>query len=116
MKISRTHKLVLLAALLIAAGSTIFLLATKKPAPPKNGLSYNCYQTGNGWGYDVLVNDHIVIHQPVIPGAQGTNGFSTEQAAGDDAKSVIEKIKSGEFPLFQHQHLQRPGVLRTQSK
>ena len=115
MTISRTHKLVLLAALLFAAGSTIFLLAIK-PASPKNGLSYNCFKTATGWGYDVLVNDHIIIHQPVIPGAQGTNGFSTEQAAGDDAKSVIEKIKSGEYPLFQHQHLQRPGVLRAQSE
>jgi hypothetical protein len=115
MTFSRTHKLVLLVAILIAAGSTVFLLAVK-PASPKKGLSYNCFKTEKGWGYDVLVNDRIIIHQPFIPGAQGTNGFSTEEAAGDDAKSVIEKIKSGEYPLFQHQQLQRPGVLRTQSK
>jgi len=115
MTISKKHKLVLLAAILFAAGSTVFMLAVK-PAPPKNGLSYNVFNTGKGWGYDVLVNDHIIIHQPFIPGASGTNGFSTEEAAGNDAKSVIEKIKSGEFPLFQHQQLQRPGVLRTQSK
>ena len=115
MTISKKHKLVLLVALLFAAGSTIFLLAVK-PASPKNGLSYNCFKTEKGWGYDVLVDDRIIIHQPFIPGVSGTNGFSTEQAAGDDAKSVIEKIKSGEYPLFQHQQLQRPGVLRTQSK
>lgn len=116
MTISKRHKLVLLVALLFAAGSTIFLLAKKPAASPQKGLSYNCFKTETGWGYDVLINDQIVIHQPVIPGAQGTSGFSTEQAAGNDAKSVIEKIKSGEFPLFQHQHLQRPGVLRAQSK
>lgn len=113
--ISRKHKLVLLAALLFAAGSTIFLLAIR-PVSPKQGVSYTCFKTEQGWGYDVLVNERIVIHQPVIPGVSGTSGFSTEQAAATDAKSVIESIKSGEHPLFQHQSEQRPSVLRTQSK
>ena len=115
MTISRKHKLVLLVAILIAAGSTIFLLAIK-PAPSAKGLSYNCFKTEHGWGYDVLANDRIIIHQPFIPGASGVNGFSTEKEASADAQSVIEKIKSGEFPLFNHQQLQRPGVSRTQSK
>lgn len=114
MTISRTHKLVLLAAILIAAGSTIFLLAIK-PAPSQ-GLSYNCFKTEHGWGYDVMANDRIIIHQPFIPGKSGVNGFSTEKEAGADAQIVIEKIKSGEFPLLNHQQLQRPGVSRTQSK
>ena len=115
MIISKKHKLVLLVAILFAAGSTIFLLAIK-PAPARKGLSYNCFKTEQGWGYDVLVNDQILIHQPFIPGKSGVNGFSTEQEAGADAQNVIEKIKSGEFPLVNHQQLQRPAVSRTQSK
>jgi hypothetical protein len=115
MIISKKHKLVLLVAILFAAGSTIFLLAIK-PAPTSKGLSYNCFKTEQGWGYDVLVNDRIIIHQPFIPGKSGVNGFSTEQEAGADAQNVIEKIKSGEFPLVNHQQLQRPAVSRTQSK
>jgi hypothetical protein len=115
MIISKKHKLVLLVAILFAAGSTIFLLAIK-PAPAPKGLSYNCFKTEQGWGYDVLVNDQILIHQPFIPGKSGVNGFSTEQEAGADAQNVIEKIKSGEFPLVNHQQLQRPAVSRTQSK
>jgi hypothetical protein len=114
MTISRKHKLVLLVAILFAAGSTIFLLA-KKPAP-RQGLSYSCFKTEHGWGYDVLVNDTIIIHQPFIPGKSGFNGFNTQQEAGADAQSVIEKIKSQEFPLVNHQQLQRPAVSRTQSK
>jgi hypothetical protein len=115
MTISRKHKLVLLAAILFAASSTIFLLAIK-PAPTREGLSYNCFKTEHGWGYDVLVNDTIIIHQPFIPGKSGFNGFSTKQEAGADAQNVIEKIKSQEFPLVNHQQLQRPAVSRTQSK
>ena len=115
MIISKKHKLVLLVAILFAAGSTIFLLAIKPP-PAQKGLSYNCFKTEQGWGYDVLVNNQILIHQPFIPGKSGVNGFSTEQEAGADAQNVIEKIKSGEFPLVNHQQLQRPAVSRTQSK
>jgi hypothetical protein len=115
MTISKTHKLVLLVAILFAAGSTIFLLAIK-PAPSPKGLSYNCFKTEHGWGYDVLANDQIIIHQPFIPGKSGVNGFSSEKEAGADAQSVIEKIKSGEFPLFSRQQLQRPGVSRAQPK
>lgn len=114
MTISKKHKLVLLAAILIAAGSTIFLLV--RPAASPKGLSYNCYKTERGWGYDVLVNDRIIIHQPFIPGKQGLDGFSTEKEAGTDAQTVIEKIKSGEHPLFGQKQLQRPDVLRAQSE
>ena len=115
MTISRTHKLVLLVALLFAAGSTIFLLAVK-PAPSPKGLSYNCFKTENGWGYDVFANDRIIIHQPFLPGKSGLSGFGSEKEAGADAQNVIEKIKSGEYPLFSQKQLQRPGVLRTQPK
>ena len=115
MIISRTHKLVLLTAILIAAGSTIFLLAVK-PAPSPKGLNYNCFKTAHGWGYDVLVNERIIIHQPFLPGKSGLDGFSTEQQAGLDAQNVIEKIKSGKHPFFSHQQEQRPGVLRPQPK
>jgi hypothetical protein len=115
MTISRKHKLVLLVAILFAAGSTIFLLAIK-PAPIHQGLSYNCFKTERGWGYDIMVNDTIIIHQPFIPGKSGVNGFNTQQEASADAQNVIEKIKSQEFPLVNHQQLQRPAVSRTQSK
>lgn len=115
MTISKKHKLVLLAAILFAAGSTVFLLAVK-PAAPQKELHYNCFKTEHGWGYDVLVNDRIIIHQPFIPGESGYDGFKTEQEAGADAKTVIESIKSGEHPLFSQKQLQRPGVLRTQQK
>jgi hypothetical protein len=113
MTISRTHKLVLLAAILFAAGSTIFLLVVK-PAPSNNGLHYSCFKTENGWGYDVLYKERIIIHQPMIPGKPGVGGFDSEKEAGADAQSVIEKIKSGEYPLFGQKQQQRSGVLRTQ--
>jgi hypothetical protein len=113
--IKKSHKLVLLAACLFAAGSTVFMLALK-PAAPKNTMSYHCFKTERGWGYDVLINETILIHQPFIPELSGYVGYNSEQQAADSARIVIEKIKSGEIPLLSRQQLQRLGVLRTQSK
>ncbi len=108
MTISKKHTLVLLAALIIAAGSTFFLLVIK-PAP-KEGIYYNVFKTEHGWGYDVLVNKNIIVHQPFEPGKPGGNGFSTKEAAGADAQTVIEKIKSTTKPAIGQKEEQRPAV------
>ncbi|WP_205513177.1 DUF4907 domain-containing protein [Longitalea arenae] len=105
MTISKKHKLVLLAAILFAAGSTFFMLVLK-PAEPK-GLHYSCFKTERGWGYDVLFNERIIIHQPFIPGKSGGDGFATKEQAATVAKTVIESIKSGNDPLFGRPPLQR---------
>ena len=114
--ISKKHKLVLLAALLIAAGSSFYILAVQKPATPAHTLHYATFKTEHGWGYDILVDDRIVIHQPMLPGQSGYNGFPTEKEAGADAQNVIESIKSGTHPFFGQKQTQRPGVSSAQSK
>ena len=114
--ISKHHILVLLAALLIAAGSTFYILAVKKPAAPAHTLHYSTFKNDHGWGYDILVDDHIVIHQPMQPGKSGYNGFPTEKEAATDAQNVIESIKSGTHPFFGQKQTQRPGVLHAQPK
>jgi hypothetical protein len=112
MIINRSQKIVLLAAFLIAVGSTFFLLARGH----SDALSYQCYKTTNGWGYDILSGTKIVIHQPFMPGVPGRSGFNQQQHAATVARIVIEKIKSGEMPAISHQQLQRLGVLHTQVK
>ncbi|OQP54357.1 hypothetical protein A4H97_23025 [Niastella yeongjuensis] len=108
--------LVLLAAILIAAGSSFYFLVVQKPATPANNLHYSTFKTEHGWGYDILVNDRIVIHQPMLPGKAGFNGFTTEQEAGTYAQNVIESIKSGTHPFFGQKQTQRSGVSSAQSK
>ena len=114
--ISKHHILVLLAALLIAAGSAFYILVIKKPAPPAHTLHYATFKNDHGWGYDILVDDHIVIHQPMQPGKSGYDGFPTEKDASTDAQNVIESIKSGTHPFFGQKQTQRPGVSSAQSK
>lgn len=114
MTIKRTHVIVLLAACLFAAGSTVFLL--QDGTANVTLLSYQCFKTNEGWGYDIMAGRKIIIHQPFMPGEPGHAGFKQEQQAASVARFVIEKIKSGQLPVINHQQLQRLDVLHTQVK
>lgn len=114
--ISKQQIFVLLAALVIAAGSTFYILVKNKPAAPPHHLHYTTFHTDHGWGYDILIDDHIAIHQPMQPGKSGYDGFATESAASADAQNVIESIKSGTHPFFGQKPTQRPGVSSAQPK
>lgn len=117
MTIKKSHTIVLLVAVLFAAGSTFFMLTSKKKKQPLPTLTYQCYNSAQGWGYDVLTdNRKIVIHQPFIPGISGTRGFPKEEQARAAAQIVIENIKSGGMPSLTRQQLQQLGVLHDQSR
>ena len=50
------------------------------------------------WGYDILKNDKVFIHQPSIPGKMGNQGFITKEMAFSVAELVVKKIRNGESP------------------
>jgi hypothetical protein len=50
------------------------------------------------WGYDILMEKRLYIHQPNAPGLPGNKGFKTKAIAEKVARLVIEKIKKGEMP------------------
>src|SRR5438874_346400 len=105
MTIKRSHIFILLAACLIAAGSSFYMLSVsgQKKHVLRNQLSYKCFKTEQGWGYDILVDHRILIHQPFVPGIAGRTPFSNNQQADSAAQIVIEKIKSGKLPIISHQ-------------
>lgn len=52
----------------------------------------------NTFGYDILVYDRPLIHQPHIPGLPGNEGFSTKEKAQKVADFVAKKIRNNEMP------------------
>ncbi len=50
------------------------------------------------WGYDILKDNKIFIHQPNKPGLPGIEGFRTKADARKVAQLVMAKIKRGEMP------------------
>jgi hypothetical protein len=50
------------------------------------------------FGYDILVDDKVFIHQPIIPSAIGNQGFKSKKDAQKVAELVMHKITLGELP------------------
>ena len=50
------------------------------------------------WGYDILVDNRLTIHQTSVPSLPGNDGFKTKEGAEKVAKLVIKKLKKGEMP------------------
>ena len=52
----------------------------------------------NTYGYDILLDGKMMIHQPSIPAMPGNEGFKTKADAKKTAELVISKIRKGEMP------------------
>lgn len=62
------------------------------------GISARVFENHEGWGYDILVNDTIFIHQPSVPGRPGHKGFPRKEMAEEMAKRIINKMEKGKLP------------------
>jgi len=56
------------------------------------------YQSGNGWGYDILKKENIYIHQPFMPAVEGEVPFPDKKSARKTGRLVIKKIRNQESP------------------
>lgn len=50
------------------------------------------------YGYDILKDEKVIIHQTNVPGAAGLRGFTKRTVAVDVAWLVIQKMKNGQMP------------------
>ena len=54
----------------------------------------------SGWGYEILVDHKIFIHQEYIPAIIGKKAFFSKEDAMKTAALVIEKLKRGKQPAI----------------
>jgi hypothetical protein len=103
--------------LLFAFAVVLFIVTrfTRKEKEEDTGskirISVNTFHTDIGWGYDVLTNDSVYIHQEFIPAIQGRKGFASEEEARKIANLVIRKIKHrDQFPEITIRELDSSGI------
>jgi hypothetical protein len=66
-----------------------------------------------GWGYEILANDTVLIHQVFIPAVQGKKGFVSEDQAKTIAHLLIKKMStSKDLPQITIQELDSCGITR----
>lgn len=78
-----------------------------------SSFTYEIINSANGtFGYDILRDKKLFIHQPNIPGFPGKDGFKTRAAAETVGNLVINKIKNGVMPpAVTTDELKKLGVL-----
>lgn len=62
-------------------------------------LSYRIIDAPNGtFGYDILSDGKLFIHQTNIPGQSGNEGCRTKEQAEKLALLIVGKMEKGEMP------------------
>jgi N-acetylneuraminic acid mutarotase len=73
---------------------------------PKDSISYELFRVGMGYGFNILKNGKVYIHQPIIPTWTGFHVFPTIDAADAMASLITKKMTSNNFRFL----LEKPEV------
>jgi hypothetical protein len=73
-------------------------------------LQPKAIQAGNGWGYDILANGKVYIHQEFIPAVPGKLRFSNEADALKVGRRVVDKMSSNQLPSISVEDLKELGI------
>lgn len=78
---------------------------------PQYQYRVTVFSAPGGWGYDILKNNQLFIHQPTIPGQPGQAGFVNEAQARRVGKRVVEKLEQTRaMPTLSNDELRQLGV------
>ena len=97
-------KLIILGVLVLTGiGYAVFTIVLQKEeeavSPYENSdITVNTFEEDTGWGYEVLIDGNVYVHQPNIPAVGGNNGFKSEADARATGNLAIEKIREGVIP------------------
>ena len=76
-------------------------------------ITAKIFKEGNGFGYDILIDDALYVHQPTIPAIGGNQTFKSSSDAQRAADLVISKIRQGILPpTVSIEELQTIGVIK----
>jgi hypothetical protein len=76
-----------------------YKLAQEKMVKSNVKVTYKIVNSiNNTFGYDILVNEKVFIHQPTVPATVGNQGFTNKKDAQTVADLVTHKIRQGEMP------------------
>ena len=103
-----TKKRILSIALVaVAVALLIIVWPGKKTAEGTATVTYSLYEAEKGWGYDILVDGSVFVHQPFIPVIAGEQGFPDSLSAGKAARLMIGKLGNGELPSLTKEEIDR---------
>jgi hypothetical protein len=62
-------------------------------------LELKAVQNAQGWGYVILENGHVFIHQDIIPAIPGAHAFHSREDALAVGQKVVDRLAAGQMPM-----------------
>lgn len=63
-----------------------------------------------GWGYDILTDGKIFIHQNTIPAVSGGHAFRSKEDALQVGKKVVDRLSLGQIPMVTEKEVREMGI------
>jgi hypothetical protein len=106
------RKWIIPSLLLVVLGSLVYFNIRRHNESKKGKMfiELKAIQTPKGWGYDILANGKIFIHQNVIPAIPGGYGFRTKEDALAVGMKVYRRVLDNEIPMVSLEEIKALGV------
>jgi len=92
------------AVAMIVTGAGVWV-SKQQPGNDWLPIDLHTLKMSDGWGYEVLVDKKVFIHQDCIPAIASYKRFSTESEALLIGNKVVDKIKKGQKPAITQQDI-----------
>lgn len=100
---------IVLAALVVLQAYTKHNSSTVNQGP-EYSINLFSVDSGKGWGYDILENDKVIIHQDIIPAVTDSRPFLSMLEAKKVGTLVIEKLEKKQKPYISIAELKKLGI------
>lgn len=99
------------ACLLIGLALSVFFLFKHEKREQTLPLYSKVIKLGEGYGYQIFLNDKLLVQQEFIPAVKGKTPFQSEKDAEKVAKRVIAKIHGKTSPEISLQELNQMDIV-----
>lgn len=92
----------------ILTGSAIILVLTAAAiliTQSRSQYNIKLLKSDSGWGYDILAENELFIHQPFMPVVEGNVAFPDRNAARKTGKLMVRKLKKNQSPTITREEL-----------
>src|ERR1700730_7793939 len=98
--------------LLLIGIPTIHYFKNKKKDRENVFVQVKPIQTSYGWGYNILTDGKIYIHQEFVPALPGKQSFKSKDEALKVGHKVLSKISANQLPTITVEELKQMGIVQ----
>jgi len=96
--------------LLFAIFSIVILYCSFQYFSPSDNYKVKTVEVSDGWGYQILRNDTVIINQPFIPVLAGKRVFPDKKSALKAGTIVKDRLNNHQLPALTKEDIEKIGL------